>query len=83
MVEYKAVAVLHGHSRRRVRNSISAQDVISYKGVGHTLLSLAIPGDSDPYRSPVRSAFYRAITPGGGGRRGGSKPGENRGYRCP
>lgn len=83
LAEYKAVAMLHGHSRRRLQNSISAQDVINYKGVGHTLLSLAIPGDSDPIRSPVRSAFYRAITPGGGGRRGGSRRGENRGYRCP
>ena len=75
--------MLHGHSRKRVRNSIIAQDVIKYKGIGHSLLSLAIPGDSDPIRSPVRSAFYRAITPGGGSSRGGSKPGENRGYRCP
>lgn len=83
LAEYKAAAILCGHSRRRVVESISARDVINYKGVGHTLLSLAIPGDSDPIRSPVRSAFYRAITPGGGGRRGGSRPGENRGYRCP
>lgn len=83
LAEYKAIAMLHGHSRKRVRNSIIAQDVIKYKGIGHTLLSLAIPGDSDPIRSPVRSAFYRAITPGGGSNRGGSKPGENRGYRCP
>ena len=83
LAEYKAVAMLYGHSRKRVRNSIIAQDVIKYKGIGHALLSLAIPGDSDPIRSPVRSAFYRAITPGGGGNRGGSKPGENRGYRCP
>ena len=83
LTEYKAVAMLHGHSRRRVQNSVSAKEVISYKGVGHTLLSLAIPGDSDPFRSPVRSAFYRAITPGGGRGRGGSLPGENRGYRCP
>lgn len=83
LTEYKAVAMLHGHSRRRVQNSVSANDVINYKGVGHALLSLAVPGDSDPIRSPVRSAFYRAITPGGGGRRGGSRRGENRGYRCP
>jgi len=83
LTEYKAVAMLHGHSRRRVQDSVSAKDVINYKGVGHTLLSLAIPGDSDPIRSPVRSAFYRAITPGGGRGRGGSMPGENRGYRCP
>jgi len=83
LTEYKAVAMLHGHSRRRVQDSVSAKDVINYKGVGHTLLSLAVPGDSDPFRSPVRSAFYRAITPGGGRGRGGSLPGENRGYRCP
>ena len=83
LTEYKAIAMLHGHSRKRVQNSLIAQDVISYKGVGHTLLSLAIPGDADPIRSPVRSAFYRAITPGGGRGRGGSRRGENRGYRCP
>lgn len=82
LAEYKAVAMLHGHSRKRVRASISAETVINTKGIGHALLSLAIPGDSDPIRSPVRSAFYRAITPGGGGR-GGSRRGENRGYRCP
>ena len=83
LTKYKAIAMLHGHSRKRVTNSTIAQDVIKYKGIGHSLLSLAIPGDSDPIRSPVRSAFYRAITPGGGGNRGGSMPGENRGYRCP
>ena len=83
LMEYKAIAMLHGHSRKRVQNSLIAQDVISSKGVGHTLLSLAIPGDSDPIRSPVRSAFYRAVTPGFGMGRGGSRRGENRGYRCP
>ena len=83
LAEYKAIAILHGHSRKRVRNSITAESFIEAKGIGHAALSLAIPGDSDPYRSPVRSAFYRAITPGGGGRRGGSRRGENRGYRCP
>jgi len=82
LARYKAVAMIHGHSRRRVQESLSANDAINYKGIGHTLLSLAVPGDSDPFRSPVRSAFYRAITPGGG-RRGGSRRGENRGYRCP
>ena len=83
LMEYKAIAMLHGHSRKRVQNSLVAQDVISSKGVGHSLLSLAIPGDSDPYRSPVRSAFYRAVTPGFGMGRGGSRRGENRGFRCP
>lgn len=82
LAEYKAAAMVCGHSRRRVSESVSAKDIIEYKGVGHAILSYAVPGDSDPIRSPVRSAFYRAITPGRG-RRGGSRPGENRGYRCP
>lgn len=81
LVEYKAMALIHGHNRKRVSDSISLKDVIKYKGIGHSLVSLAIPGDSDPIRSPVRSAFYRAVTPGFG--RGGSRRGENRGYRCP
>jgi len=72
--EFKAIAVVTGFSRK-------SKD-IQVKRLGHTLLSLAIPGDSDPIRSPVRSAVYRTITPGKPGV-GGSKPGQNRGYRCP
>ena len=72
--EFKAIAVVTGYSRK-------LKDV-QVKRLGHTLLSLAIPGDSDPIRSPVRSAVYRTITPGKPGV-GGSRPGENRGYRCP
>jgi len=76
VMEFKAVSIVSGYSRKD-RNSYQE------KKLGRTLVSLAIPGDSDRIRSPIRSAFYRAITPGGGSDRGGSKPGENRGYRCP
>ena len=72
--EFKAIAMVTGYGKK-LRD-------IQVKKLGHTLLSLAIPGDSDPIRSPVRSAVYRTITPGKPGV-GGSRPGENRGYRCP
>jgi len=72
--EFKAISVVTGFSRK-------SKD-IQVKRLGRTLLSLAIPGDSDPIRSPVRSAVYRTLTPGKPGV-GGSRPGENRGYRCP
>lgn len=72
--EFKAIAMVTGYGKK-LRE-------IQVKKLGHTLLSLAIPGDSDPIRSPVRSAVYRTITPGKPGV-GGSRPGENRGYRCP
>lgn len=72
--EFKAISIVTGFSRKSKE--------IQVKRLGHTLASLAIPGDSDPIRSPVRSAFYRTITPGKPGV-GGSKPGQNRGYRCP
>jgi hypothetical protein len=72
--EFKAISVVTGFSRK-------SKD-IQVKRLGRTLLSLAIPGDSDPIRSPVRSAVYRTLTPGKPGV-GGSKPGQNRGYRCP
>lgn len=48
------------------------------------IASYAIPGDASRVRSPIRSAAWRAATPGGGGRRGlvGRIGGEaNR--RCP
>lgn len=83
LTAYKAAALVVGYSRKARMSSIGGENPFEYKGIGHTALSLAIPGDSDRFRSPIRSAFYRAVTPGVGGRRGGSRPGENRGYRCP
>lgn len=86
LVTYKALSRINGNSRNR---KVSTGQTIETKAnagrqLGSTLLSSIIPGDTGPIRSPIRSAFYRTITPGfGGGGRGGSRPGENRGYRCP
>lgn len=86
IIEYKALSKLNGNTRKR--NKILQGGYISTKAnfgrqLGSTILSTIVPGDMGPLRSPVRSATYRAITPGFGGGRGGSKPGQNRGYRCP
>lgn len=86
IVEYKALSRLNGNTRRK--HKIDSSGFIGTKAnfgrqLGSTILSTIIPGDTGPIRSPIRSAAYRTITPGFGGRRGGSRPGQNRGYRCP
>ncbi len=46
--------------------------------------SLVTPGNISPFRNPVRSGIYRALTPGGGGGLRRLIPGRSeRGYRCP
>ena len=85
VINYKALSKRNGVSRSLAKKTI-IQDGIETKAsrLGRSLISIAIPGDTDPIRSPVRSAVYRTITPGKpGGGRGGSLPGQNRGYRCP
>ena len=86
IVEYKALSRLNGNTRRK--HKIDSNGIMSTKAnfgrqLGSTLLSTFLPGDTGPIRSPIRSATYRTITPGFGGSRGGSRPGQNRGYRCP
>lgn len=84
IIDYKALSKLNGNIRRKdlVLEGINFK-ANALRKLGSTLTSLAIPGDSDPIRSPVRSAIYRTLTPGKPGGRGGSLPGQNRGYRCP
>lgn len=84
--EYKALSKRFGNTRRTQRDN--ATNGMQFKAnaarqIGSSILSTIIPGDMGPIRSPVRSAFYRTITPGFGGGRGGSRPGENRAHRCP
>lgn len=85
--EYKALSRRFGNTRRTQRNNIT--NGMQFKAnagrqILSTIGSIITPGDMGPIRSPVRSAIYRTITPGfGGGRRGGSRPGENRAHRCP
>ena len=84
IIDYKALSKLNGNIRRKdlMLEGINFK-ANALRKLGSTLTSLAIPGDSDPIRSPVRSAIYRTLTPGKPGGRGGSLPGQNRGYRCP
>jgi len=87
LIQYRALSKRNGNTKRR--KSQTGNNQISFKAnalrqIGSTIGSTLVPGDLGPVRSPVRSAFYRAATPGfGGGRRGGSLPGQNRAGRCP
>jgi len=87
IVTFKALSKRNGNNRRKV--SLINTGGMEFKAnagrqILHSAISTIVPGDRGPIRSPIRSAFWRAVTPGGGGgRRGGSMPGENRGYRCP
>lgn len=86
VIRYKALSKRYGLDRFSSKSVITED--LSFKAntlrqLGSTIASSIIPGDMGPLRSPVRSAFYRAVTPGFGGGRGGSRSGEGRGYRCP
>ena len=85
VVNYKALSKRNGTNRSLSSKTIIKDGVqVKASRLGRSLVSIAIPGDTDPIRSPVRSAIYRTITPGKpGGGRGGSLPGQNRGHRCP
>jgi hypothetical protein len=84
VVSFKALSKRNGTDRIQRKSAFDSVEIQTKASrIGSTLASLAIPGDSDPLRSPVRSAIYRTLTPGKPGGVGGSKPGQNRGYRCP
>lgn len=84
VVSFKALSKRNGTDRILRKSEFDSVEIQTKASrLGSTLLSLAVPGDSDPIRSPVRSAIYRTLTPGKPGGVGGSKPGQNRGYRCP
>ena len=83
-VSFKALSKRNGTDRILRKSAFDSVEIQTKASrLGSTLMSLAVPGDSDPIRSPVRSTVYRALTPGKPGGAGGSKPGESRGYRCP
>lgn len=86
IASYKTAAFTNGYSRARNKLIFieqMEQKANALRQIGSSIVSAAIPGDISPLRSPVRSAFWRTVTPGFGGGRGGSRPGEGRGYRCP
>lgn len=81
VIEYKAFAKMRGLDR------VSRTQDIETKARARSILSaatsIAIPGDTDPIRSPIRSTIYRTITPGKPSLLGGAPTKPNRGYRCP
>jgi len=87
IVAFKALSKRNGNNRRKATTTNDGGmkfKANTARQIGSSILSTIVPGDVSPIRSPIRSAFYRAVTPGfGRGGRGGSMPGENRGYRCP
>lgn len=87
LIDFKALSNRNGNTRRRQKvlkdGSIQVK-ANTLRQIASSVASTIIPGDLSPLRSPVRSAAYRTLTPGfGGGRRGGSLPGQNRAHRCP
>ena len=82
LIEYKSLAQRNG-SQRSKKNKKSDFQLLETKKLGRAALSLAIPGDSDPLRSPIRSAIYRTLTPGKPSFSGSIPTKPSRGYRCP
>ena len=84
LITYKALSRLNGNTKRKdfsfLDFDVKANTLSKLRS---SLVSRAIPGDSDRLRSPIRSTIYRTLTPGKPGGPGGSTPGQNRGYRCP
>ena len=85
VINFKAFSKKNGVDRFAHKSALFSKGLETKanaaRQIASSIGSALIPGDISPLRSPVRSAFWRAVTPGGG--RGGSRSGENRGYRCP
>lgn len=82
LVEFKSFSQRNGNNRINGSQRLNFIQTETKK-LGRAALSLAIPGDSDPIRSPIRSAIYRTLTPGKPGIPGGIITKPTRGYRCP
>lgn len=80
IVDFKALAMRNGITKKLSDNKRIMTDIEVKRS---PLVRLAIPGDIDPLKSPVRSAIYRTLTPGKPGIGIGGPSAQNRGYRCP
>lgn len=81
IVDFKALSMRNGITKKVSDAKRVLSDIETKRS---PLVRLAIPGDADPLRSPVRSAIYRTLTPGIPGAPSiGTPSRENRGYRCP
>jgi hypothetical protein len=85
IADYKALSLRNGNTRQYDINvTTKAGFIRSGSTLGQAaqaLGSMAMPGNSSRFRSPLRSAGWRAITPGMPGGRG--IRGRNRASRCP
>lgn len=81
VIDFKALSMRNGITKKISDNKRAFSDTEVKRS---PLVRLAVPGDIDPIRSPVRSAIYRTLTPGVPGAPSIGAPGrQNRGYRCP
>lgn len=88
VIDFKALSMRNGLVKRLSRSrapisEIQTKQSSALRTVARSAARIAVPGDIDPLKSPVRSAIYRTLTPGlpGGSLSVPTKP--NRGYRCP
>jgi hypothetical protein len=82
VLNFKALSKRNGNYRTSsIRNT--SQKARRLRQALGSAVSLAIPGDTDPFRSPVRSAIYRTLTPGKPSVGRITPGGRDRGYRCP
>lgn len=82
IIDFKALSKRNGNSKTSSHAGISTKASRARRAIS-SAISLAVPGDSDPIRSPIRSAIYRTLTPGKPSLRGSVPGRQDRGYRCP
>lgn len=87
IVNYKAasnrVGTTRNFSQKRQQFMMSQEEKSAIRSIARSLASIAIPGDISPFRSPIRSGIYRAITPGKPSPSGSFPARSNRAHRCP
>jgi hypothetical protein len=82
LVEFKALSHRSGHTRQYNVKRVGTIGSSSRIGqAAQAAGSILLPGNISPYRSPIRSAISRALTPGKPGRRRASRGGRT--SRCP
>lgn len=82
LVEFKALSHRSGHTRQYNVKRVGTIGSSSRIGqAAQAAGSILLPGNISPYRSPIRSAISRALTPGRPGRGRASRGGRT--SRCP
>ena len=82
IIEFKSLSQRNGNYRSSRTQRLDFVQ-LEAKELGSTALSRLVPGDSDPLKSPIRSAVYRTLTPGKPSISPSFPTKPARGYRCP